>query len=105
MDRRRQERYKLDLPVTICSLEGRRQSSRKAMSRDISSTGVFVKIAPNKFRQQQKVHLELTLRLAKGKELFGNSGIFKLVVDGSVIRSIDSGIVVEFEKEYSISPV
>lgn len=104
MERRRQERYVLDAPIMVSSLGNRVSAPYRATSRDISSTGVFVKTTNARFKTSQRVHLEMLLKIEKTRELFGGSGLVKLEVDGSIVRSIRSGFVVEFEKSYSISP-
>jgi hypothetical protein len=53
----------------------------------------------------QKVRLELLLRIDKLKDLFGCSNMVALEVSGLVLRSINDGIAIEFEDDYSISPV
>lgn len=105
MERRRQARYELDIPILVSSCEDELASSFMAACRDISSTGVFIRTAASRLGDRQRVHLEMTLSIGKIKELFGSSSMVKLAVNGSVVRSIKEGVVVEFEEAYSISPL
>lgn len=104
MERRRQERYLLDVPIKITRLDDGSSSIFEASSRDISSTGVFIKTSDIRLESKEKVHLELTLTIEKLKELFGYPKMVTLEVDGSVVRSLEDGIVVEFGNSYSIVP-
>jgi len=105
MERRRQERYELDVPIKVSRYDGGRCSTLDASSRDISSAGVYMTTGGAKFEKSQKVHLELTLTIEKLKELFGSSGMVKLEVDGSVVRTLGDGMVVKFDGRYSIFPL
>ncbi len=105
MDRRRQERYPLDVPIRIIPYDDGISTVFEASSRDISSKGVFIKTDKIRLESRQKVHLELTLTIDKLKELFGYPRMVTLEVDGAVVRTLQEGIVVEFEDKYSIVPV
>jgi len=102
MERRRQERYALDVPIKIRLSEDGSESSLEASSRDISSSGVFIKSCSLPLELRQKVHLELTLTIEKLKELFSYSDVVTLEVDGSVVGTRDNGIVVAFDETYTI---
>jgi len=105
MERRGQERYLLDVPIKITRYDNDSSSTFEAFSKDISSKGVFIKTDEIKLETNQKVHLELTLTIEKLKELFGYPKMVTLEVDGSVLRSLEDGIVIEFGESYSIVPV
>lgn len=105
MERRKQERYALDVPIKIKRYEDGLSSTLEASSKDISSSGVLIKSCGIQLEPKQKVHLELTLTIEKLKEMFECSGVVTLEVDGSVIGSRDDGIVVAFDDVYSISPI
>ena len=105
MEKRRQERYKLDVPIKIRRYEDGLSSLLEASSKDISSAGVFIKACEIQLEPRQRVHLELTLTIRRIKELFGYSGRVSVELDGLVIRSVGSSVVVEFEDHYSISPI
>ena len=105
MERRKQERYLLDVPIRITRIDDSSTAIFEASSRDISSKGVFIKTKDIKLESNQKVHLALTLTIEKLKELFGYPNTVTLEVDGSVIRSLQDGIVVAFGDSYSIVPV
>jgi hypothetical protein len=105
MEKRRQERYKLDVPIKIRRYEDGLSSLLEASSKDISSAGVFIKACEIQLEPRQRVHLELTLTIRKIKELFGYSGMVSVELDGLVIRSVGNSMVVEFEDHYSISPI
>lgn len=104
MEKRRQERYKLVVPIKIRRYEDGSTSLLEASSKDISSTGVFIKTCGTQFKPRQRVHLELTLTIEKIRELFGYSGIVTVELDGWVIRSFENSMIVEFEDHYSIFP-
>jgi hypothetical protein len=104
MDRRRQERFNIEVPIKIKRYTDGESSTFETCSKDISSSGVLVNSSAVQLEAKQKVHLELTLTIDKLKELFGGSSMVTLEVDGIVVRSRDDGVVIEFEDTYSISP-
>ena len=104
MERRKQERYLLNVPIRITQIDNNSTATFEASSRDISSKGVFIKTKDIKFESNQKVHLALTLTIEKLKELFDYPNTVTLEVDGSVVRSLQDGIVVAFGDSYSIVP-
>jgi len=104
MDRRRQERYEIAVPIKIKCEDGGSSATFDACSRDISSNGVFINAPDINIKARQKVHLEFTLTIEKLKELFGGSSMVTLEVNGVVVRSLENGLVIEFEDAYSISP-
>ncbi len=103
-EKRKQERYQLELPVNIRGCEGFDYSSDKMFTRDISSQGVFISSNSLRIKDGSRVHLEMVLSIDKLKELFGYSKYIVLKVSGSIVRSKEEGIVVEFDKNYSIFP-
>jgi len=105
MERRKQERYALDVPIKIKRYGDCVSATVEASSKDISSSGVFIKNCDIQLETRQKVHLELTLTIDKLKELFGRSGVVTLEVDGLVVGAREDGIVVEFDDAYSIVPI
>jgi hypothetical protein len=105
MERRKQERYRLELPIKIRRYGVGGETTFEALSRDISSHGVLIKPCEIRLDPSQRVHLELTLTIGKIKELFGYSGRITLEIDGLVIRSLKNGAAIKFENHYSISPV
>jgi hypothetical protein len=104
MERRKQERYRLEVPIKIKRYGDGRVSTFEAFSRNISSRGVLIKPCDIGLEPRQRVHLEFTLTIGKIKELFGYTGKIKLELDGSVLRSVGNGMAVEFENHYSILP-
>jgi hypothetical protein len=104
MDRRRQERFNIEVPIKIKRYADGEPSTFETSSKDISSTGVFINSSNVQLEAKQKVHLELTLTIEKLKELFGGTSKVTLEVDGVVVRSRDNGVVIEFEDTYSIIP-
>lgn len=105
MERRKQERYRLEVPIKVRRYGEGGETTFEALSRDISSRGVLIKPCDCRLDPSQRVHLELTLTIGKIKELFGYSGRITLEIDGLVIRSLKSGAAIKFEHHYSISPV
>ncbi|HOX33257.1 MAG TPA: PilZ domain-containing protein [Spirochaetales bacterium] len=104
MDRRREERYELDVPIRIKLGDKKAPAAIEASSRDISTAGVFINLSGAQLEAQQSVHLELTLTIGKLQELFGCSSMVTLEVDGSVARVLQDGVFVRFGNRYSILP-
>ncbi len=103
-EKRQQERYSLTAPIKIVCRDETNPTFFQSYSKDISSAGVLIHSCQMPLKPMQKVHLELTLTIGKLKEFFGSSSMVTLKIDGSVIRSRTDGIVIEFDKKYSIVP-
>ena len=104
VEKRQQERYSLHVPVKINLYDSNTEISDGILTKDISSKGVLLNSNNPDLQPGGKVHLEMTLTIDKLKELFGCSEKIILKVDGSIIRSMDEGMAIEFDKNYSIFP-
>jgi hypothetical protein len=104
VEKRQQERYPLQIPVSILSTSRLGLTEEKLMTRDISSKGVCINTNELFLQSGEKVHLQMMFAKHKLKETFGSSDKLILDVVGSIIRSVDKGIVIEFDKNYSIFP-
>ena len=105
IEKRKHPRYSLNVPVKMLCCDSDENSCFEVSSRDISSKGVFIKGGELPVTASNRVHLEMTLTIEKLTELFGCSKEVTLKVDGFVVRTFDDGIAVEFDKNYSITPV
>lgn len=105
MEKRKHERYSLHVPIKIKHKSDTTYLPIEASSKDISSSGVFINTEGLNFQCNEKLQLELTLRIDKASELLGDSGRVILEIEGSVIRSQQNGVVIEFDKKYTIYPV
>lgn len=104
VEKRQQERYSLHIPVKINLNASNKEISAGIFTKNISSKGVFINSPIFDLQPGGKVHLEMTLTIDKLKKLFGCSEKTILEVDGSIIRSMDKGMAIEFDKNYSIFP-
>ena len=104
VEKRKHPRYPLSAPICIKCGNGETCSVFQTTSKDISSSGVHVHTGGMDLPFMQKVELEMTLTINKIRELFGCSGHVTLQIDGSVIRSHKDGLVIKFNRKYSIFP-
>lgn len=104
IEKRQQERYPLHVPINIMSFDNQVHFMRETLTEDISSKGVFVRTTDQVLQEGRKVRMELTLTIDKLKELFGCSEKIILKVDGSIIRSMNEGLAIEFDKQYLMVP-
>ena len=103
-DNRIIERYNLEVPVTVESLE-KEVKYPSYKTRDVSSGGVFIESNDIDLQAGNNVNVELVLTVDKLEELFKVSKNVVLRVQGKVTRATDTGIAVKFSNNYSISPV
>ncbi len=101
---RSSERYKIQLPVALDSLEGNGRYT-EIETKDISSGGVFIETSNIELAEGSPVQVELTLSADKLKELFQVDNKVLLKIDGLVTRRTDTGIAVKFSDSYSIKSV
>jgi len=104
IEKRQQERYSLNVPVSISDYDNSSHIIDGILTKDISSKGVLINSNELDLPPGSKVHMEMTLTIDKLKELFGCSEKITLKVDGSIIRSMEEGLAIEFDKNYSIFP-
>lgn len=104
IEKRQQERYPLHVPINIESYNNIIHTVEPITTKDVSSNGVFISSNELELLEGDKVHMEMVLTIDKLKELFGCSEKVILKIDGSVIRSMENGIAIEFDKKYSMFP-
>ncbi len=104
IEKRKQERFSLHVPVNIRCQNNDTEITDGILTKDISSKGVLINSKNQNLQTGEKVHLEMTLTIDKLKELFSWSEKITLKVDGSIIRSKDEEVAIEFDKNYSIFP-
>jgi len=102
MERRGQERYKLDIAIKIRSESDDPESTFVASGRDISSTGLFVDSCDRPLEKSQRVQLEIIFPAKKKDGVSCRARRYSMKVKGSVVRTIDNGIGIEFDRSYSI---
>ncbi|MBB6479244.1 PilZ domain-containing protein [Spirochaeta isovalerica] len=104
VEKRQQERYSLRAPVQLRKEDGSVRITDGFLTKDISSKGVCIESNDPSLLPGEKVHLEVTLTIDKLRELFDCSEKIILKVDGSVVRSKNEGVAIEFDRKYSIFP-
>ena len=105
MDRRKTERYSLEIIANISAssledMEERTHVSLKTV--DISSGGAFFKTS-HPLPEGSKLEIELYLPLDQLKTIKGNR--VRINVSGKVIRTMQEGMVVCFDDNYDIAKV
>ncbi len=103
-EKRGMERYCLTVPakVSIIDHENRLQGLQ-AYTKDVSSRGTFI-TTENKLDVGQKVFLELYLSINKLQEFFELDNSVRIEVSGEVVRSVEDGVGIQFDKKYTILP-
>ena len=104
-ENRKIERYSLHVPITINSLDDKRERLDDITTKDISSGGVFIESDTLDFNPGSRVHVEMVLTVEKLKELFKVSNKVILEVDGLITRATSHGVAVKFTNDYSITPL
>lgn len=104
VEKRQQERYILHAPVNLQKQDGSLSVTEGFLTKDISSKGVYIESNDPSLLPGEKVHLEVTLTIDKLRELFDCSEKIILKVEGYVVRSLEEGVAIEFDKKYSIFP-
>jgi len=102
MERRAQQRYKLDTSIIIRSDADDPESAFEASGRDISTTGVFVDSCARRLDKNQRVQLEILFPTDKQAHVSNRARRFTMKVKGSVVRTINDGFGIEFDRSYSI---
>ena len=105
IENRKMERYSLQVPISISTLDNKYKGLESITTRDISSSGAFIESDNLNLIPGSKVHVELVLTVDKLKELFRVSNKVILEVDGLITRATNHGIALKFTSGYSISPL
>ena len=103
-DKRKAERFQLDLQVslTVSSEQAEQLGIIEAHTKDISSEGAYVEVN-RPLEAGTPVRLELLLPVERLMALVGESQKVKVKVNGKVIRSNTTGMAVQFDRSYKIS--
>ncbi len=105
LERRKLERFNLQTPARLrVEGEGIRSEVLSLVTRDISSSGVFI-TTDQPLPQGAPVKLELLISLDMIRRILGESGKARVKVDGHVIRAEDRGMAIEFRGRFKIQPV
>ena len=101
-DRRKMERFSLEIPATLTLNNGdRKQKSLELRTSNICSGGAFFKIGkPLSVRTYVKIDIILSLNKFQN----GNRKRSLINVSGSVIRTDKKGMAICFDKKYRLSP-
>jgi hypothetical protein len=101
-ERRRIERFHLEVPARIKSIDNEEAERGGAFTtRDISSSGAFL-FTEEAVAEGARVTLELVLPVEKFRQLLGSQSKVSISVSGRVIRRDQQGIAVLFNKKYEI---
>ncbi len=104
IEKRKTERFFMDLKVRLDVFvqEEPSQSRQYGRTRDISSSGTFIRTDPL-LPMNTLVDLEMVLPLDRLKKVQGDAA--RICLSGFVIRAEDQGIGIRFDEEYAISPM
>ena len=107
MDKRKAERYDLDILVELTADESKEKEThrfRGLHTNNISSEGAFIATKKH-IPEGSHVELELLLPVEKLLEIIGQRKKIKVKVKGRVVRTGAEGIAVQFDKGYKISAI
>ena len=98
-ERRKYERFQLELPARLEINSSQTTEMFELQTRNISSAGAFLNTT-GQFREGARCQLELIVTSKRIKELTGLNGLIK--VDGTIVRSTSEGVAVCFDGECQI---
>ena len=98
-DRRKYERFQLELPARLEINSSQTTEMFELQTRNISSAGAFLNTT-RRFPVGTRCQLELIVTSKRIKELTGLNGLIK--VDGTIVRSTSEGVAVCFDGECQI---
>ena len=99
-DRRKYERFQLELPARLEVNSSQRTEIFELRTRDISAAGALLLGTSAQFLAGTHCHLELIVASERIKELTGLNGLIK--VDGTIVRSTPEGVAICFDGECQI---
>ena len=99
-DRRKYERFQLELPVRLEVNSSQRAEVYELRTGDISAAGALLVGTTQQFAVGTRCHLELIVTSEKIKELTGVQGLIK--VEGTVVRSKPDGVAICFDGDCQI---
>ncbi|TVR32030.1 MAG: PilZ domain-containing protein [Spirochaetaceae bacterium] len=99
-ERRRLERFSLQVPTVIFAATNRPEAERwlSAQTRDISAAGAFVYLEPAP-DVGTRLRLELAVVIASLPELLNVSEKVQLTVEGTIVRHNAHGVGVAFDEQ------
>jgi hypothetical protein len=99
-DRRKYERFQLELPARLEINSSQRTEIFELRTRDISAAGTVLLGTAEQFPVGARCHLELIVTSEKIKELTGVQGLIK--VEGTIVRSTPDGVAICFDGDCQI---
>jgi hypothetical protein len=105
LERRKLERFSLQTPAKLrVEREGSRSDVVSLVTRDISSSGVYITTG-QPLPMGVRVKLELLISMDMIKRIIGEGGKARVKVDGQVVRADDRGMAIQFGSRFKIQPV
>ena len=99
-DRRKCERFQLELPARLEINSLQRAEIFDLRTRNISAAGTLLLATEEQFAVGTRCHLELIVTSARIKELTGVQGLIK--VEGTIVRSTPDGVAICFDGDCQI---
>jgi len=99
-DRRKYERFQLELPVRLEIKSSQRTEIFELRTRDISAAGALLLGNTEQLVAGTRCHLELVVTSKRIKELTGVQGLIK--VEGTIVRSTPDGVGICFDGDCQI---
>jgi hypothetical protein len=105
VERRKLERFDLQAPAKLrVEREGTRSDFVSLVTRDISSSGVYV-ATDQPLEIGARVKLELLISLDMISRMIGEGGKAKVKVDGQVVRADGKGVAIQFVNKFKMQPL
>ena len=101
-EKRKVERFLLELPGQISVVEDKDQRILDLLTRDVCAGGAFF-YTDQPLPVGTEVKVDLVLLIERLKKLSGSKALLK--ISGKVIRHEGNGMAVCFEEDYDISPL
>jgi hypothetical protein len=99
-DRRKYERFQLELPARLEINSLQRPQMFELRTRDISAAGTLLLGTTGQFAVGTRCHLELIVASERIKDLTGVQGLIK--IEGTIVRSTPDGVVICFDGDCQI---
>jgi hypothetical protein len=99
-DRRKYERFQLELPARLEINSLQRPQMFELRTRDISAAGTLLLGTTEQFAVGTRCHLELIVASERIKDLTGVQGLIK--IEGTIVRSTPDGVVICFDGDCQI---
>jgi len=99
-DRRKYERFQLELPARLEMKASQRREIFELRTRDISAAGALLLVTTGQFAAGSRCYLELIVTSKRIKELTGVQGLIK--IEGTIVRSTPDGVAICFDGDCQI---